>query len=413
MDVAIIGAGPYGLSVAAHLKGQGVDFRIFGPPMHTWLNHMPKGMRLKSEGFASSLYDPESVLTLGQYCKSEGIPYEDMGLPVALDTFSSYGLAFQRRFVPNLENKLVASVRRESGVFKIGLDDGEEVAARRVVIAVGLRYFARVPEVLTGFPEELVVHSRHYGEVTQFKGREVAIVGGGASAIDLAALLHQAGASVHVIARTARLRFQSPLELPRPLEDRVRAPMTGIGPGWRSVFCTEAPLAFRMLPEHIRLRVVRNMLGPAPCWFTKDEVVGKVQTHLGVNITGASTRGNRMTLEFIDSAGARRTVEADHVISATGYKPELRRIEFFAPEMLAAIASVEDTPLLSSNFESSIPGLYFVGIPAANTFGPVLRFAYGAGFAARRLSKHLAQSASRGRVPANFVLANETGRRES
>jgi thioredoxin reductase len=411
-DIAIIGAGPYGLSVAAYLKGLGVDFRIFGPPMHTWLNHMPKGMRLKSEGFASSLYDPDSVLTLGAYCRSEGIPYEDLGLPVALDTFSSYGLAFQRKFVPNLENKLVESLRRESGSFKIRLDDGEEVTARRIVIAVGLRYFARVPDVLTNLPEELVAHSRAYGPVDQFKGREVAIVGGGASAIDLAALLHQTGASVHVIARAQELRFQSPPDLPRPLGERVRAPMTGIGPGWRSVFCTEAPLVFRLLPEHLRLRIVRNMLGPAPCWFTKEEVVDKVQCHLGANIAKAAARGSRIAIELTNGGGA-RTLEVDHVISATGYKPDLRRIEFLSSDLLAGIASVEETPLLSANFESSIPGLYFVGIPAANTFGPVLRFAYGAGFAARRISKHLARSTSRRLAPANLVLANESSPRES
>src|SRR5580658_2152964 len=92
IDVAIIGAGPYGLSIAAHLKARGVDFRIFGPAMDTWQNHMPKGMRLKSEGFASSIYDPESLLTLGKYCQAKGLAYQDQGLPVPLDTFCSYGL---------------------------------------------------------------------------------------------------------------------------------------------------------------------------------------------------------------------------------------------------------------------------------------------------------------------------------
>jgi len=151
IDVAIIGAGPYGLSIAAHLKARGVDFRIFGPAMDTWQNHMPKGMRLKSEGFASSIYDPESLLTLGKYCQAKGLAYQDQGLPVPLDTFCSYGLEFQQRFVPNLENRMVASLRRESGGFKLSLDNGEVVAARRVVIAVGLSYFQQMPAHLTGF----------------------------------------------------------------------------------------------------------------------------------------------------------------------------------------------------------------------------------------------------------------------
>src|SRR3979411_2451387 len=108
-DVAIIGAGPYGLSIAAHLKARGVDFRIFGSPMHTWLSQMPQGMRLKSEGFASSLYDPDSAFTLARYCQQKRIPYADHGLPVPLETFSSYGLAFQKELVPEVENKLVVS----------------------------------------------------------------------------------------------------------------------------------------------------------------------------------------------------------------------------------------------------------------------------------------------------------------
>ncbi|MBZ5634687.1 MAG: NAD(P)-binding domain-containing protein [Acidobacteriia bacterium] len=412
-DVAIIGAGPYGLSVAAHLKARGVDFRIFGHAMSTWLNHMPKGMRLKSEGFASCLYDPKSELTLEKYCQAKGLPYQDVGLPVPLETFSSYGLEFQQRFVPNLENKLVTSLSRESVGFKICLDNGEVVAAKKVVIAVGLSYFAQVPSRLSALSEEFVTHSRKHNTVDRFKGREVAVVGAGASALDLAAILHQNGASVQVIARKPEIRFQGAPRLPRPLLKRFRAPMTTIGPGWQSVFCTEAPLLFRQLPESIRLEAVRKILGPAPCWFTKDEVVGKVAFHTGVGITKVEARNNRVSLELTDSAGARRVVSADHVIAATGYKVDLRRITFFNQNVLARIASVEETPVLSSNFESSIPDLYFLGILAANTFGPVLRFACGAGFAARRLSHHLARSASRSLAKGDLTLVNAPSNTES
>jgi hypothetical protein len=413
IDVAIVGAGPYGLSVAAHLKARGADFRIFGPAMDTWRNHMPKGMKLKSEGFASCIYDPESLLTLGKYCQAKGLPYEDLGLPVPLATFCSYGLAFQQRFVPNLENRMVASLRRETGGFKLFLDNGEVVAARRVVIAVGLSYFQVMPSSLSGFSEELVTHSWRHSTVDRFKGREVAVVGAGASALDLAALLHQAGASVQVISRKPEIRFQEGMRLPRPLRDRIRYPMTGIGSGWRLVFCTHAPLAFRKLPEDIRLKVVRQTLGPAPCWFTKDEVAGKVSFHLGSKITRAQAQNDRMNIELTDGGGTRCSVTADHVIAATGYKADIRRIAFFGKEVLAQIASVDETPVLSSNFESSVPGLHFVGLPAANTFGPLLRFAFGAGFAAKRLSNHLARSACRGVLGSNTELVNASSQAES
>ena len=218
-ELAIVGAGPYGLSLAAHLNAKGADFRIFGPPMHTWLNHMPKGIRLKIRRSSSSitLYDP-TVHPIEEVCAADPgkLPYEDLGLPVELGIFSSYGLEFQKRFVPNLENKPVTGLRQEANGFRLSLATGEEFTARRVVIAVGLTYFARIPEVLSGFPEELVTHSYRYGTVDYLRGREVAIVGAGASAIDLAAVLQQAGSSGSCLfARGPQLRFQSPPEAAR------------------------------------------------------------------------------------------------------------------------------------------------------------------------------------------------------
>jgi thioredoxin reductase len=397
IDVAIIGAGPYGLSIAAHLKKRGVDFRIFGKPMQTWLQHMPKGMSLKSEGFASTIYDPDSTFTLERYCEQEGIPYADCGLPVALETFSSYGLEFQRRLVPGLENKQVVSLNRSSPGFQIRLEDGEVVAARKVVAAVGLSHFDHLPPVLSGFSEEFVTHSSRHGDLERFKGREVAVVGAGASALDVAALLHRAGALVHLVARKTVVRFHDPPERERPpLLQRLRYPVTGIGPGWKLLFCTQAPLIFRHMPEQVRLDAVRRILGPAPCWFIKDQVVGKVPFNLGVTITQANVQNGRVGLQLSNGGSGQRTLTADHIIAATGYKADLRRLTFLDPDVLAGIRSVEQTPVLSSNFESSVPGLYFVGVSAANTFGPLLRFAFGAGFTARRISRHLARSRSNG-----------------
>src|SRR5208337_254906 len=180
-DVAIIGAGPYGLSIAAHLKALGVSFRIFGSPMHTWLAHMPKGMRLKSEGFASSLYDLGSTFTLEVYCKGKGIPYRDLSLPVPLEVFTAYGLEFQRRFVPELETSLVDFLKRTPEGFQIRLENGRCVSARRVVMAVGLTHYKFLPPELSGLPETLVTHSSKHSTVDQFRGREVTLVGAGAS----------------------------------------------------------------------------------------------------------------------------------------------------------------------------------------------------------------------------------------
>jgi thioredoxin reductase len=394
VDTAIIGAGPYGLSIAAHMKASGLDFRIFGRPMNTWATRMPRGMRLKSEGFASSLSDPDSLFSLADYCKQEGFPYADVGVPVPLERFVSYGRAFERKFVPDLEDKLVVSVRRSTNGFQVRLDDEETVAARRMVMAVGLCHFERVPPILSDLPEEFVTHSSRHSSLDQFKGREVGVVGAGASALDLAVLLHQAGARSHVVARDPVIQFHDPPEIPRPLWKQIRFPATGIGSGWKPLFCANAPLLFRQLPERFRLRIVERLLGPAPAWFVKEQAVANVQFHLGVSISGASVENHRVHLRLTDRAGVESTLGVDHVIAATGYKVDLRRLALLDSELLAGIRTVDQTPVLSADFESSIPGLYFVGTSSANTFGPLMRFVYGARFTAQRLLKHLAKSPS-------------------
>ena len=216
-NVAIIGAGPYGLSIAAHLRARGIEHRIFGRPMDTWLTRMPKGMRLKSEGFASSLYDPNLELTLDAYCKREGLPYADIGLPVPLETFTRYGLEFQKRFVPELEDKLVDSLSQSSAGLQLRLMDGEVCCARTVIIAVGLTHYEYMPPLFSDMPEEFVSHSSAHHALDQFQGRSVAVVGAGSSALDLAALLHQAGADVQLVARRSTIRFQGP-----PLASPIR-----------------------------------------------------------------------------------------------------------------------------------------------------------------------------------------------
>lgn len=390
-DVAIIGAGPYGLSIAAHLRARKVDFRIFGRPMHTWRAHMPKGMRLKSEGFASSLYDPGAAFTLAAYCQEQGLPYADTALPIPLETFIAYGLEFQKRFVPDLVDKLVVSLRRTGGSYQVVLEDGEVVAARKVIVAAGLNYYDYVPPILSALPNTHVSHSSRHNTLDHFKGREMVVLGAGSSALDLAALLHQAGARVQVVARRPVVRFfDPPPPPPSTFIERMREPVSGLGRGWKLYLCAHAPLLFRRMSEQFRLDKVRRVLGPAPCWFIKQDIVGKVPIHVGLSLTDATVQNGGIRLQLADSAGAIQTIEAEHVIAATGYRVDLRRLPFLEARDLAQIRSVEHTPVLSSNFESSLPGLYFVGTSAANTFGPLLRFALGAKFTARRLAKHLA-----------------------
>jgi thioredoxin reductase len=396
LNTVIIGAGPYGLSVAAHLRRSKVPFRIFGRPMDSWRAHMPKGMMLKSDGFASNIYDPESAFTLGQFCAERGIEYADTGVPVRLDTFSAYGLAFRDRMVPELEDKVVKSVNRLQDGFLLQLEDGETVHARSVVLAVGITHFDYVPENLAHLPAEFLSHSARHYEVAPFRGRNVVVIGGGSSAMDLAGLLQEAGANVQLVSRRLALKFHSqPTGRPRSRWQQIRHPQSGLGPGMRSRFFADAPMAFYYLPERLRVEAVRRTLGPSGGWFIRDKVIGKVPLHLGCTPQSAEVKNGEVRLRVRSTEGSEREIVAEHVIAATGYRVELERLKILNPEIRTSLKALNGAPVLSSSFESSIPGLYFVGVAAANSFGPVMRFAFGAGFAARTVTRTLMKSLSR------------------
>jgi cation diffusion facilitator CzcD-associated flavoprotein CzcO len=400
LDVAIIGAGPYGLSIAAHLRAQKVHFRIFGRPMHNWLAHMPKGMLLKSDGFASNLSDPDGEFTLKYFCTENRIDYGDTGIPVRLETFVAYGLAFQERMVPELEQKAVVALDRSSDGFLLRLDDGEIVAVGRVVIAVGLTHFAYVPASLAPLPPEFLSHSSDHHNFEAFRGSSVTVIGGGASALDFAGLLSETGVAVQLVARQKSLKFHSasPIDKPRSRWQRLRRPQSGIGPGLRARFFTDAPLVFHYLPESVRLPIVRKFLGPAGGWFAKAKVVGRVPLLLGYAPEHAEVRRGRVHIHLLATDGSARVIVTDHIVAGTGYRVDVRRLTFLNSQIRLQIRSAEHTPILSSNFESSVPGLHFVGPTAANSFGPMMRFAFGADFSARRFTASLTKGLSRQRT---------------
>jgi cation diffusion facilitator CzcD-associated flavoprotein CzcO len=393
-EVAIVGAGPYGLSIAAHLKAQNVHVRIFGPAMDTWRNAMPSGMFLKSEGFASSLSDPASSFTLAHYCTAEGIPYADTGIPVGLDTFTNYCLAFQQRFVPDLDVRQVARIDRDKKGYWLTLEDGTVVAATCVVVAAGITHYAHMPRELGVLSQEVRAHSSKHRDLSGFAGKTVTVLGAGASALDCAALLVEVGASVQLVARRGKIRFhEPPTGRPRTLLERIRSPMSGLGPGWRSRLCTDAPLLFRALPQRLRLKIVQRHLGAAPGWWTRAAVEKHVSFHLGAKLRGAVERDGKVLLELETATAEPRVIESDYVIAATGYRVDLRRLPFMTLELLKDLKTAEGSPVLSSRFESTVPGLFFVGVSAAGSFGPMMRFAYGAAYTSRRLADYLARQA--------------------
>jgi len=395
--VAVIGAGPYGLSTAAHLRSRDVPFRIFGSPMHTWRAHMPGGMFLKSEGCASNLSEPTARLTLERFCAEAGLAYGAYAVPVPLETFTRYGLEFQRRLVPELEQAQVVALDKPGDSFQLRLDSGEIVRARRVVVAVGQTYFSHVPARLRGMPPELVSHSSQHSDLTVFAGRDVTVIGAGQSALESAALLHEHGADVRVLVRRPPVVWNAvPGQQRRPLRQRLRRPPSGLGSGWRTLLYSEAPNAFYHLPREVRLHAVRTVLGPAGAWWLKERVLDRLAFLRGCTVVGAEAVGDRMRLLLDAPEGTGGELLTDHVIAATGYRVDLEAIPFIQPVVLARLRRLERAPALSPNFESSVDGLYFLGLAAANNFGPVMRFVFGADFAARRVATDIVAESRNG-----------------
>lgn len=394
--VVIIGAGPFGVSIAAHLKMAGIDFRIFGKPIHRWQHQMPKGMFLKSEGRASNLSDPTGNHTLARYCAERGLPYHEAGLPVPLQTFTDYALWFQRSLVANVEDMMVTCVEKSSDGFHVRLSNGELVRTPKIVVATGLEHMSYFPSELASLPSELVSHSSARHDLGCFSGKEVAIVGAGQSALETAALLAEQGTSVRVLVRKPAVVWNEAAKTgPRPLYKRLRYPSSQLGVGLRLWFYCAAPALFRCLPEELRLERAHGELGPAGASWLKDRIEGRVQILAGRLVAKADARGGRAVLKVLGEDGQFSEMPADHVIAATGYRFDLRRLTFLTEEIKARVHTAAHQPVLSSGFESSVRGIYFTGLASASSFGPAMRFLCGTSYTAKSVSQHIAMERRR------------------
>lgn len=387
-DVAIVGAGPYGLSLAAQLRVRGVPFRIFGQPMRAWLDMSP-GMYLKSFARAVSIWAPERGYRFVEWCRDRGI---DSGEPCEIALFARYGLWAQERLVPDLERVMVACVGSREGGFLVSLPTGERVLSRRVVVAVGLSYFERLPEDLETLPPGLASHTAQHGDFSGFRGQDVAVIGAGQSALQAAALLHEHGADPALFVRGEGAWFSSKMAERRPLPERIKYPNSVVGPGRFNWFLEHVPLGFHYLREDFRVSKVRSHLGPLGAWWLRDRVEGKVPVHVRHRLIEARPHGSRVLLRFHVDGGVQREVAVDHVIAGTGFEPDVDRIPFLEPSLARQVSRVERAPRLSRRFESSVEGLYFVGPVAAFSFGPLFRFVAGGAYAAPALAGHLART---------------------
>ncbi|MFK4065167.1 NAD(P)-binding domain-containing protein [Streptomyces sp. NPDC029674] len=385
-DLLIVGAGPYGLSIASHAAAAGLDVRVFGRTMASWRDHMPRGMFLKSEPWASDLSDPAGRYGLAAYCAREGLPAEH-GRPLPIEHFASYGRWFAERAAPPVDERLVASVRPAPGGYEARTEDGEVCHARAVALAVGVLPFTEIPRAVRGLGGAHVSHSSHHADLLRFRGQDVTVLGAGQAALETAALLAEQGTRVRLLARSPRVRWNTvPAAWQRPWWESLRAPHTGLGCGWRNKFYTATPGVFRRLPEQTRARVAAGALGPAGAWWVRDRVEAGVDIRVGHRVESAEPAGGRVLMRTACATGEDLRFETDHIIAATGFRATTHRIGVLPPDVRGHLRSLADgTPYVSDRFESSLPGLFLAGLTTASSFGPAMRFVYGASFTAERL----------------------------
>ena len=392
LDTAIVGAGPYGLSIAAHLGATGRPYHLYGRPMESWRKFMPQGMILKSEPFASSLWDPKRHFTFERFCREQRITHARLGEPLSLERFLRYAEWFQQRAEIEPEDATLTRLTRVPDGFKLEFADGQRVTSRRVVLATGHMAYCSVPEALASVAEPLATHSSRMAEIVHYAGRDVTLIGAGQAALETAALLHEAGAKVHLLVRDTKVTWWGRPSYERSLIERLKMPDAALSRGWRSLALAELPHLFRHFAPEKRHRFVEDAFGPGGSWWLRDRVDGRVEICLQTRIEEAAAVDGRVRLRVAAPDGITERL-TDYVIAATGYQVDINRLEFLDSQLKGSIRLEADgIPALNRHFESSVPGLYFVGLASAPVFGPIMRFMYGAKRTAPRVAKGLGSS---------------------
>jgi thioredoxin reductase len=391
-DTTIVGAGPYGLSTAAHLRASGLPFELLGTPLESWHRFMPQGMVLKSERFASNLWDPRRRYTLSRYCEGRRLPYQPVGSPLSLELFLEYAEWFRQQTAIEPRELKVRRLRRVPGGFGVQLADGTSFTSRRVVLATGHMAYRWVPPELAHLPEPLLLHSTRIGDVRGYSGRDVCVIGAGQSALETAALLHENGARVRVLVRRAQVDWNTPSK-PRSLPARIVAPDAGVASGWKSVAVSELPRVFRWyFPPEKRHRFVAGSYGPSGSWWLRERVEGRIAVQLSSPVQSAEATEGGVRLQV--AGGGAATIDTQHVIAATGFRIDIDRLEYLESSLARSIArEAAGIPALDSRFETSVPGLFIVGVASAPVFGPIMRFMYGAKHVAPVLVNRLRDAA--------------------
>lgn len=409
-DIAIIGAGPYGISASAHLRTiKGLDVHTFGEPMIFWQRNMPKGMLLRSGWEASHIADPHKSLTLDIFRNGTGNHFSS---PIPLDRFVNYGLWHQQHSVPDLDRRKIVTVEPGTRGFRLILDDGESVTANRVVIAAGISSFTWRPPEFDNVPPSLASHTSEHINFERFRGKEVLVVGAGQSALESAALLHETGASVEIVARAREIRWLGGIvsrTIHRgfgPTISKLLYAPTDVGPAGISQIVARPDLV-RRFSRPIQDWLKRRSIRPAGARWLVNRLKD-VPMHLERTVVSVTSKSRCVKIRLDD--GSER--DFDHVFLGTGYRVDVSKYDFLAPKLAGAISHHQGYPRLTDGFETSVRGLHILGAPAVWSFGPLMQFVVGTHYSSRALMRFVASKAAgnRAKVSEPFVAGLELSR---
>ncbi len=392
--VAIVGAGPYGLSLASHLAGRNIPHRIFGHPMSFWSQIADAGGEryLKSYCFGTNISHPKPGSTFADYSKPRGLETFE---PCAIKDFAAYGRWFQKTNVDWLEPVKIDRIARADRDFALTLDGGERVTAKHVVLATGLSYFRYTPSLLASLAPGAVLHTSEISDFSSFKGRSIAVIGGGQSALEAAALLREAGAEPVLLVRENTINWNTRVPQNRDFWQRLRSPISGLGTGPKAWALTHFPGAMHRIPSCWRARFVKQHLPPEGAWWLRERVEKHVPIHCRTTVLGAHEKSDKVVLELsTNGSTVTQNLIVDHVVSGTGYHIDVEQLDYLEPSLREEIKCYERAPRLNAKFESSARGLRFIGPASAMSFGPLFRFVVGADYTAKTVAADLALAAS-------------------
>jgi thioredoxin reductase len=398
-DVIIIGAGPYGLSVAANLRGRGIDPYVVGQPMAFWKENMPQGMLLRSAVEASRINAPQKALSIYEFERSLGRKLVD---PLPIEDFIAFGDWFQKQVAPDVDTRTVKNVSRNGAGFEITFEDGERMGARAVVLAMGIGPFKYRPEEFASLPCDVAPHSSDFRDVSMFKDQRVAVIGKGQSALESAALLNEGGAKVDVITRASGLKFKH-----YPWRKHLFRRLTGWGPllplshgilpptdlgDIRTARKIANPASFRRQSPEVQEMLLKDCARPIGAYWLPQRLE-QVRLRTNITTTQAKAIGQGVHLTFSDGTSC----DYDRVVLATGYRIDITKYHVLDAELRRQIQRTDGYPVMSTGLETSVEGLFMAGVVGERTLGPTLRFVTGTSNAGPRLAMAAASRLGRAR----------------